>query len=328
MRVFYWAAKLFVAATALFAGVASTSAQETVLRAVTYIPPSKVEDAMTVFKTWIDKVNEAGKGNLRIEILGGPDVFPVSDQFNAVSKGLADITLTFSAHAATVPEVDTLGLSDVTPAEERENGYFQLLDEAHNKFNVKFIGRTATNSGFFIFSKEPINKLADFQGVKIRSHSGYDTFFKKLGANPIGMAISEIYGGLERSIVTAAPYNIFAYDLGLHEVTKYVLGDAFWPSHTTITLMNLKKFESLTPEQQKILLDAQLEVEKEMGGIVADMSATERKRLEEAGMTFTHLSEDEAKQFRRMANESRFEDLTERIGAEQMAKIKSMIVRD
>lgn len=327
MRRLYTAITSLVTTAAFLAGVASASAQETVLRAVTYIPPSKVEDAMTVFKTWIDKVNEAGKGQLRVEIMGGPDVFPVGDQFSAVSKGLADITMTFTAHAPIVPEVDTMGLSDITPAEERENGYFQLLDEAHNKANVKFIGRTATNSGFYIFSKEPIHKLADFQNVKIRSHSGYDTFFKKLGANPVGMAISEIYGGLERSIVTAAPYNIFVYDLGLHEVTKYILGDAFWPSHTTMTLMNLKKFNSLTPEQQKILLDAQLEVESEMAGIVADMAATERKRLEEAGMTVTHLSDDEVKQFRRMANDSRFEDLAEKIDAESLAKIKSLIVR-
>lgn len=315
-------------ASLMIAGTASAMAQETVLKAVTYIPPTKVEDSMAVFKAWIDKVNEVGKGQIRIEILGGPDVFPVADQFNALSKGLVDIAMTFTAHAGIVPEIDTTGLSDITPSEEREVGYFQLLDEAHNKFNVKLIGRTATNSGFYIFSKDPINKLADFANVKIRSHSGYDGFFKKLGANPIGMNISEIYGGLERSIVTAAPYNIFAYDLGLQEVTKYVLGDAFWPSHTTVTLMNLKKFNALTPEQQKILLDAQLEVEAGMADMVATMAATERQRLEGAGMTFTHLPPDEAKQWRRMANDSRFEVLGETVGQEQLDKIKSMIVRD
>ena len=328
MRGFRATVRSLAVASMVVAATASSYAEEIVLKAITYIPPSKVEDSITVFNSWISKVNEAGKGQLRIEVLGGPEVFSVSDQFNAVSKGLVDVILTFTAHAAIVPEVDTLGLSDITPSEERQNGYFQLLDEAHNKFNVKLIGRTATNSGFFIFSKEPIHKLADFADVKIRSHSGYESFFKQLGANPIGMAISEIYGGLERGIVTAAPYNIFAYDLGLHEVTKYILGDAFWPSHTTITLMNQKKFQALSPDLQKILLDAQLEVEQEMAGVVADMVAVERKRLEGAGMTVTHLSTDEAKQFRRLANDSRFTDLDAKIGADKLATIKSMIVRD
>ena len=218
---------------------------ETVLKAITYAPLSKFEDSMVIFKKWVDKVNAAGKGNLRVELLGGPEVFPVSDQMNALSKGLVDVVMTFSVHTPIVPEVDTTGLSDITPTEERSNGYLALLDKAHEKMNVKVIGRTATHSGFYIFSKQPIRKLDDFKGVKIRSHSGYDPLFKKVGAVPIGMAISEIYGALERGVVTAAPYPIFVYDMGLAEVAKYGLADAFWPSHTTFIYVNLRKFNGL-----------------------------------------------------------------------------------
>src|SRR3954447_3042178 len=148
----------------------SATAAETVLKAITYAPLSKVEDSMVIFKRWVDKVNTAGKGEIRIELLGGPEVFPVSDQMNALSKGLVDAVMTFSVHTPIVPEIDTSGLSDITPTEERNNGYLDLLDKAHAKINVKVIGRTATNSGFYIFSKQPIRTLADFKGVKIRSH--------------------------------------------------------------------------------------------------------------------------------------------------------------
>ena len=160
-------------------------------------------------------------------------------------------------------------MSDITPTEERNNGYLALLDKAHEKMNVKVIGRTATHSGFYIFSKQPIRKLEDFKGVKIRSHSGYDPLFKKVGAVPIGMAISEIYGALERGVVTAAPYPIFVYDMGLSEVAKFALADAFWPSHTTFIYVNLRKFNGLTPKQQKILIDAQIENEKDMASVNA-----------------------------------------------------------
>ncbi|WP_414476474.1 TRAP transporter substrate-binding protein DctP [Microvirga sp. M2] len=319
--------KPLLIASFILGGASAVSAAEIVLKAITYIPPSKVEDSMTVFKMWVGKVNEAAKGELRIDILGGPDVFPVNDQVNALSKGLADIVMTFTAHTALVPEMDTTGISEITPDEERKVGYFELLDKAHNKINVKLIGRTATTSGFFIFSKEPIQKLADFKNLKIRSHSGYDPFFKKLGANPIGMSISEIYGGLERGIVTAAPYNIFIYDLGMHDVTKYVLADAFWPSHTTVTLMNLKKFNSLSPKLQDILANAQLEVEKEMPGIIADMIKTERGKLEAEGMVFTHLSPEEVKEFRQMANDSRWEVLATKLDPARLEKIKGMITK-
>ncbi|MRX52010.1 hypothetical protein GI374_16650 [Paracoccus sp. S-4012] len=320
--------KTLAAAAMLLGSTAIAQAQEVVLKAVTYVHPTKVEDAVAIFNAWIDRVNEKAEGRMKIEVIGGPEVFPVNDQVKAVSRGLADITLTFTSHAPMVPEINSIGVSQITPAEERENGYLQLLDEAHNKIGIKVIGRTATDSGFYIFSKEPIDSLSDFQNVKIRSHSGYDDFFRALGANPIGMAISEIYGGLERSVVTAAPYNMFVYDLGIHEVVKYALADSFWPSHTTVTLMNLKKFEGLDPELQQILIDSQIEIEAEMEQIGGEMIAAERKRLEEAGMTFTNLPPEEAVEFRRLAAESRFDVLEEEIGPERTAQIRELITRD
>jgi TRAP-type C4-dicarboxylate transport system substrate-binding protein len=320
---------LAVGLVAAFCAVPSlAAAAETVLKAITYAPLAKVEDSMVIFKRWVDKVNTAGKGEIRVELLGGPEVFPVSDQINALSKGLVDAVMTFSVHTPIVPEIDTSGLSDITPTEERNNGYLDLLDKAHEKINVKVVGRTATQSGFYIFSKQPIRTLADFKNVKIRSHSGYDPLFKKVGAIPIGMNISEIYGALERGIVGAAPYPIFVYDMGLQEVTKFALADAFWPSHTTFIYINLKKFNSLTPKQQAILVNAQIENEKDMAAIDADLIATERGKLETAGMTFTHLSPDEAKKWHDMANESRFDALSSKVSPEQLSKIKSLIVRN
>jgi len=320
---------LAVGLVSAFCAVPSlAAAAETVLKAITYAPLSKVEDSMVIFKRWVDKVNTAGKGEIRVELLGGPEVFPVSDQVNALSKGLVDAVMTFSVHTPIVPEIDTSGLSDITPTEERNNGYLDLLDKAHEKINVKVVGRTATQSGFYIFSKQPIRTLADFKNVKIRSHSGYDPLFKRVGAIPIGMNISEIYGALERGIVGAAPYPIFVYDMGLQEVTKFALADAFWPSHTTFIYINLKKFNSLTPKQQAILVNAQIENEKDMAAVDADLIATERRKLETAGMTFTHLSPDEAKKWHDMANESRFDALSSKVSPEQMSKIKSLIVRN
>jgi TRAP-type C4-dicarboxylate transport system substrate-binding protein len=115
--------------------------------------------------------------------------------------------------------------------------------------------------------------------------------------------------------------------MGLQDVTKYALGDGFWISHTTATYMNLRKWQALGPQKQKILMDAQLADEAEMGKTVAAMKAEEQAKLEKAGMTFTHLSPEEAKKWRRMANDTRFNALSDKISPEQMAKIKSMIVR-
>lgn len=299
--------------------------EETVLKAITYAPPTKFEDSMVIFKMWMDRVNKAGAGQLKVDLIGGPEVVPVADQVNAVSRGIVDIVMSFGVQAPLVPEIDTMGMSEITPAEERKVGYIDLLDAAHKKINIKVIGRTSTNSGFYIFSKDPIRKLDDFKGLKIRSHSGYDPLFKAVGAAPIGMGISEIYTGLERGLVNAAPYPLFVYDLGLQDVTKYVLGDAFWTAHTTATFINLKKYESLGPAKQKILMDSQIAIEGEMAGVVADLKAKETAKLEKAGMVFTHLSPEEAKKWRRLAIDTHYVMLEPKLGPEMTAKIKAMI---
>jgi len=120
-------------------GLSSSAGAGTVLKAITYAPLSKIEDSMVIFKKWVDRVNSESQGELRVELLGGPEVFPVSDQINALSKGLVDVVMTFSVHTPLVPEIDTSGLSDITPAEERSNGYLDMLDKAHEKINVKVI---------------------------------------------------------------------------------------------------------------------------------------------------------------------------------------------
>src|SRR5690606_23773659 len=70
---------------------APAMAADITLRAITYAPPSKYEDSMAVFKSWIEKVKEKSGGKIEIKIIGGPEVFAVNDQVNATSKGLADV---------------------------------------------------------------------------------------------------------------------------------------------------------------------------------------------------------------------------------------------
>ena len=161
------------------------AAAETVLRAIAYAPANKFADDMIVYREWINRVNKAGAGTIKIDLIGGPEVVPLPQQINAVSKGVADIVMTFTIHQAQVPEIATAPASMITPQEERKNGYLKLLDDAHAKINIKVIGRTATNSGFYIFSKNPITKMADFKGTEDPLPLGLRSIFQSTacGAN-------------------------------------------------------------------------------------------------------------------------------------------------
>lgn len=303
-------------------------AQEVVLRAVTYAPPNAYEESIVVFREYVDRVNAAGEGRLKIDWIGGPEVIGVRDQMGALRDGVVDMIVTFTAHESLVPEVGTVGLSRITPAEERENGFFDIVDAAHARHGARAIGRVSTDSGFFIFSRQKIESLADFEGLRIRSHAGYDAFFNALGAVPIHMQISEIYPGLERGLVDAAPYPLFVHSLGIHEVAGYAINHAFWPSHTTWTYINASKYESLSEDLRQILHDVQIELEGEMLDIVHAMQAEERARLEAEGMEFVEFSEADLAEYRRIADEARWTALEQTLGAETHQRIRGLIAPD
>lgn len=314
------------AAIAAVGGSAVPAQSEEVIRVLTFGPRDRNDLSMVIFRRYMKMVNESGKGVVKMDHLGGPEVVPLRNQVNAVSKGgIADWVMTFTVHRSQVPEIGTVGLSGLTVLEERKAGYIALLDEAHKKINIKVIGRTATTGGFHIFSKQPIKSIADFKGMKIRSHSGYDPFFKSLGASPIHMKISEIYAGLERGLVKAAPYPLFVSGLGLQEVICCAMADAFWGAHTTFSFMNRKKWNGLSAKAKKIIMDNQLKLESGMEALAAKLKAEERARLEAKGVKFVSLPSKESARFKTMANDAGWAAQKEKLAPEQYKKIQSLI---
>lgn len=298
------------------------------LKAITYMPINKVEDSMEVFKTWVKEVEDVSEGEIKIRLMGGPEIFPINDQVSAAGKGLVDLVVTFTPHASIVPEVNTLALSDISPQEERENGYFDIVDQGHRKINLRLLGRMASDSGFYIYSKVPIESLSDFNNLKIRSHSGYDSIFKELNSIPMSIGVGEIYSALERGIVDAAPYNLFVQDMGISEVTKYVLDDPFWVSHTTTLLMNNKKYESLSDQQKDWINQATLTVEAQIPEITQRMKSETRAKLEQEGMVFTKLSPEDSEKWKKITRDTRFKDIESKFNKDKLEEIKSLIVVD
>ena len=314
-------------ATAALLGAANSAVAETKLRAVTFAQPNQSYPSMVMYRRFIDRVNKAGKGLVQIDYIGGRSVIPVRDQMDATSKGIADMVMTFTIHQAIVPEIGSVGMSEISPVEEREVGFIELLDDAHKKIGIKVLGRTATNVGFHVFSKKPITKVADFKNLKIRSHAGYDPVFKMVGASPIHMKISEIYTGLERGVVQAAPFPLTVTNLGLQEVICCAMAASFWSAHTTFSYINSGKFDKLPKAAQKLILDEQAELERYMGPKGKELKAGEIAKLKGAGIKFVEMSAEETKNWKNIANVARWNAVKKKLSADQYAKIRKMITR-
>ena len=86
-------------------------------------------------------------------------------------------------------------------------------------------------------------------------------FFKGLGATAVTLPINEYYTGMERGVIDGHIGSLGVFvTTGSYEITKYVIDYPYYRTNSPL-LFNLKKWNSLPPNLQKIIEEAALEQE-------------------------------------------------------------------
>jgi len=144
-------------------------------------------------------------------------------------------------------------------------------------------------SGSGISSNKPINKFADLEGQLIRCTGGDVDLVKALGATPVAMSIRQAYEALQRGVCDGnlGDYaSLMGYKLG--EVVKIHV-EYFFRNTTGWFGMNLKTYNSLTPDQQKIMTDLGERYTTILGRSRDEENIKARKYLTDLGNKFVKL---------------------------------------
>ncbi len=269
-----------------------------VLKAVTMFPKNHLNNDPV--QIYVDKINKACQGRLKIDWLGGPEVIKGFDQPHAIKAGTIDMTLymAFAYAKSLMPEAEAQGLSELAIWEERKTGAFDLWSEIfEKKLNARYIGRLHSLCPFMVYLNKKIQTLDDFKGLKIRVMPLYIPFMKALGASPVTIRPPEIYTAMERGVVDGFMWpNAGVISWGLQEVTKYVIRPGVFQMEPA-TLISMKKWKTIPPDLQNILLEEIKDVEY-IGSMRNFMIMdAEDKIRKAAGMQDIVLAPDVAKQF-------------------------------
>jgi len=274
----------------------AAAAQSITVNAVSFLPK---DDPLTAsIHEWVKMVEEATSGEVTINWRGGADIIPPGEQANAVQTGAIDLIFNHTGqYESQNREVSAMPLSRLTPWEERENGFFEAMAEAHKKIDMVYLGRWL-NTSPRIWLKEPITSLSELNGKKIRATGNYTRFFESLGINSVIIDPAEVYTSLQTGVVEGFVYGGLQGPRknGWTDSAKYVLDHPFWNQNVTI-VMNPQKWESISSDNQQRILEATAEYEKYMVEHYNAESEKERAALEEAGVTFIQFSEAEGKAF-------------------------------
>lgn len=143
-------------------------------------------------------------------------------------------------------------------------------------------GLAVYNAGFrhFVTVDKTIGQPSDIKNLKFRvaETPQHVDIFKAIGASPTPMPYGEIYTGLQSKVIDGLEMDLSAILMEKHyEVAKNVtLSKHFtWPA---ILMINLNKFNSLSPADQKMIVDSAKEVVAEN---VKDIGEIEKKAIAE-----------------------------------------------
>lgn len=313
------AVSIAAAAAALWA--IPLSAQET-MRAVSFVP--KNHPVMTQANAWVGIVNENLKGKLRINYVGGPEVIGRFQQQNAVRTGVVDMTFSVTADFQDeLPEVSAFTLSRLAPAEERSSGFYDAMVQSFEKMNVRYIGRLQYG-GFYLWTKKRPAKLADLQGLKMRTGALYDKMMRELGMVPVTINQPEVYTALEQGTVDGLGWPVFGVrSAGWARHVKFVVDLPFYSASNVVALMTLDKWKKLPAEVQKSLLQVTAEFEPKM---VAYYQAEEQKEWKELDKAVTRVkfSDAENKKYLDTAYDVEWGAIGKRVSPEMLARLRKL----
>ena len=203
-------------------------------------------------------------GKMKISTFWGGSAGGDLQAVQALRAGTQEMVCTSSSPLVGI--VKELGVFDLPFLFANEKEADAVFDgEAGRYFDKKLEAAGLINLGFwengfrnFTNSKHPVNKVEDFDGLKIRvmQNNIFLDSFKSLKTNPIPMAFGEIYTALETRTIDGQENPFLLIETAkFNEVQKYlsITKHAYTPF---LILYSKKLWDKLSPEEQALVREA------------------------------------------------------------------------
>jgi tripartite ATP-independent transporter DctP family solute receptor len=250
------------------------------------------------------RVEELSKKQIKVDVYPAGQLFAAKDYSKAVPSGAVDMAQVLLGQWTGI--VPAYMIVDMPLYYENWAHIWKIMDspvgetikKEIEKTGVKQICWTQDGSAGFV-SKSPIRKLEDWKGKKIRAYTELSAYaIRALGAAPAFMGGGEVYMALQRGTVDGAISTLTSfYDRKYFEVTKYlVIPPMAGPIYGVI--INLQKWNSLTPAQQEILMAAGKETQEWARKEVQIVEKQAVEELKKKGMEVYYLPKEERQRWR------------------------------
>ena len=298
---------LLLATSALAAMSISAQAQEVTLRMHQFLPAQSTVPANGL-TPWSEKVMAESNGRIKIERYDAMSLGGTPPQLiDQVTDGVVDLIWTVIGYTpGRFPTTEAFELPFFMTNGEATSKAFHEYCEKHctDEFTgLKVLAWHAHGPGL-IHSKNPVNKLEDMKGLKIRGGSRViNQMLEELGATPVGMPVPATSEALSKGVIdaTTVPWEVTP-SLRISELVTSHTG--FSGTHGLYTqtfafVMNQASYDKL-PDDLKAVIDnnSGLETAATFGHVMDAGDVVGLKIATDAKNTIIQLDEGETQRWK------------------------------
>jgi tripartite ATP-independent transporter DctP family solute receptor len=226
------------------------------------MPPTHVENTTGL---WIKKqLAERTKGIVNLEVYPSEMLGSALEMGEACMAGTLDMTDPFGAYSRFWQPFGVVDFPFIIKDwKQYESVFFgplgkELADGLLQNTGIRILGWWPNGFRNLLSTKPvPILEVKDIKGLKVRLDQNPLAMqtFKAIGASPVAMGYGEVYTSLTSGVIDAMEGTILSMNAGkFAEVAKYLAHTKHRFLTTSIGISE-KRFKSLPPNIQKILLE-------------------------------------------------------------------------
>lgn len=331
-----WARAAAVAACVTGASVAP----EPAAAAETLVYASYISEVYTASKAdiWMmEEIEKRSGGEIKFEQYWSSSLLKAPDLFPGLAQGAADIVLGAPAAynvgeyplANVVMPFTSTSTSAMTHAWQdlyKNNAAFRNEFESKGA-KVLYALAWAENT---VWSRRPLARVSDFDGLKVRAVPTISNALQKLGATPVALAWPDGLEGLQRGVVEAmssAPFDSAVLG-GVQDVATFGTDAGGTGVFAMATIaMSLDRYNSLSEAHRKII--DEVAAEAPFRGLEiqdASVDGAVKKLCEsKTELTVTTFAPEEVAKVQELAASTLREDWLKRVAAETDADGAAML---
>jgi tripartite ATP-independent transporter DctP family solute receptor len=252
-------------------------------------------------------VNERTNGRIKIEVFPASQLGSQVDMYELLRMGAMQMMWAGDYVAIrAVPEFEGVHWPYMFKNEQHASDFMETplgqtwREETRKRTGIRTIG-WVIRSARHLTTNKPVRSVADVKGMKLRSAENpiYIQGFGAMGFVVTPISFNELFTALQQGVVEAQenPFDMI-YGHGLYEVQKYLVLTGHQYSLYQLHI-NDKVFQSLSPEDQEILMQSVAEACEYGNQLTKETEDELFENLKAAGMTVIGPPELDVESFRK-----------------------------